>query len=248
MATRSPAAMPRWTPERRFYSAMALAMLATIFIGFAPSYYLRGTVETWTPAPLLPMTPISHLHGLLFSGWALLFVAQTLLVSGGRPDIHRKLGLAAFALLPAMVVVALLASLYGAARHAGPPFISPLQFLAIPFFDIPVFALTIGWALWKRRDAQVHKRLMLLAMVGMMGPAIGRLPMPAFLPPPVVIFGLPDLFLLALVGWDLASRGRLHKATLWGGGLLIASQVFRLWVMTTPGWLAFAGWAVGLVK
>ena len=247
MATRSPA-MPRWTAERLFYSGMALAMVATIFIGFAPSYYLRGSLETWTPAPLLPMTPISHLHGILFSGWSLLFVAQTLLVSAGRTDIHRKLGLVGFALLPAMIVVALLASLHGAVRHAGPPFIPPLQFLAVPFFDIPVFALTIGWALWKRRDAQVHKRLMLLAMVGMMGPAIGRLPMPGFLPPPLVIFGLPDLFLLGLVGWDLASRGRLHKATLWGGGLLLASQAFRVWVMTTPAWLAFAGWAVGLVR
>lgn len=247
MATRSPV-MPRWTAERLFYSAMALAMMATILIGFAPSYYLRGTLETWTPAPLLPMTPLSHLHGVLFSAWTLLFVAQTLLVSGGRTDIHRKLGLTAFALLPAMIVIALLASLHGAIRHAGPPFIPPLQFLAIPLFDIPVFAITIGWALWKRRDAQTHKRLMLLAMVGMMGPAIGRMPVPTFLPPPLVIFGLPDLFLLALVGWDLASRGRLHKATLWGGGFLVASQVLRLSIMATPAWLAFAGWAVGLVR
>lgn len=247
MATRSQM-MPRWTAERLFYSGMALAMVATIFFGFAPSYYLRGSVETWTPAPLLPMTPVSHLHGILFSAWTLLFVAQTLLVGAGRTDIHRKLGLTAFALLPAMVGVALVASLYGALRHAGPPFIPPLQFLAIPLFDIPVFAITIGWALWKRREAQTHKRLMLIAMVGMMGPAIGRLPMPAFLPGPVAIFGLPDLYLLALVGWDLATRGRLHKATIWGGGLLLASQVFRLWVMTTPAWLAFAAWAVGLVR
>lgn len=247
MATRSPAA-PRLTAERLFYSTMALAMVATVLIGFAPSYYLRGSLATWTPAPLLPMTPISHLHGLLFSGWTALFVAQTLLVSAGRTDIHRKLGLAGFALLPAMIVVALLASLHGAVRHAGPPMIPPLQFLAIPLFDIPVFAGLIGWALWKRRDAQVHKRLMLLAMVGMMGPAIGRLPMPTMLPPPVVIFGLPDLFLLGLVGWDLASRGRLHKATLWGGAFLIGSQMLRVAVMTTPAWLAFAAWAVGLVS
>jgi hypothetical protein len=247
MATRI-AARGRWTAERLFYSGMALAMVATILIGFAPSYYLRGTLDTWTPAPLLPMTPLSHLHGLLFSGWTLLFVAQTLLVGAGRPDIHRKLGLVGFALLPAMIVVGVLASLYGAIRHAGPPFIPPLQFLAVPLFDVPVFAGLIGWALWKRRDAQTHKRLMLIAMVGMMGPAIGRLPMPGFLPPPVVIFGLPDLYLLALVGWDLATRGRLHKATLWGGAFLIGSQVLRVAVMTTPAWLAFAAWAVGLVR
>lgn len=244
MATRNPG-LPRRNGERIFYSGMALAMVATIFIGFAPSYYLRGLVEPY--APFLPMTTLGHLHGVLFTAWALLFVAQTLLVSAGRPDIHRQLGLAGFALLPAMIVVALLASLHGAVRHAGPPMIPPLQFLIVPLFDIPVFAILIGAALWKRREAQTHKRLMYLTMVGMMGPAIGRLPLPG-LPPPVVIFGLPDLFLLALVAWDFASRGRLHPATVGGGALIIGSQVLRLALMTTPAWLAFAGWAVGLVR
>ena len=245
MATRSPA-LSRWNNERLFYSGMALAMVATVFIGFAPSYYLRGMVEPY--APTLPLTPLSHLHGILFTAWTALFVTQTLLVSGGRTDIHRKLGLAGFALLPAMIVVALLAALYGAARHAGPPSIPPLQFLAVPFFDVPVFATLIGVALWKRREAQTHKRLMFLTMVGMMGPAIGRLPFPPELPAPLIIFGLPNLFLLALVAWDFGSRGRLHKATAWGGGFLLASIAFRMAVMTTPAWLAFAAWAVGLVR
>lgn len=245
MATRSPA-VSRWNAERLFYSGMALAMLATIFIGFAPSYYLRGVVEPY--APTLPLTPLSHLHGILFSAWTALFVTQTWLVGAGRRDIHRVLGLIGFALLPAMIVVALLASLYGAVRHAGPPMIPPLNFLAVPLFDIPVFAILIGVALWKRREAQTHKRLMLLTMVGMMGPAIGRLPIVTTLPPPVVIFGLPDLFLLALVGWDLATRGRLHKATIWGGALLVGSQVFRTAIMMTPAWVAVAGWMVGFVR
>lgn len=245
MATRG-AAMPRWNAERMFYSGMAFAMVATIFIGFAPSYYLRGVVEPY--APIIPMTPLSHLHGILFTGWTLLFLAQTWLVGAGRTDIQRRLGLAGFALLPAMIVVALLASLHGAVRHAGPPMIPPLNFLAVPLFDIPVFAILIGAALWKRRDAQTHKRLMLLTMIGMLGPAIGRLPIPAVLPPPVIFFGLPDLVLLGLVGWDLASRGRLHKATIWGGGLLIGSQVLRVAVMMTPAWVAFATWATSFVR
>jgi hypothetical protein len=245
MATRG-AALPGRNAERIFYSGMAIAMVATIFIGFAPSYYLIGLVEPY--APVLPMTPLSHLHGLLFTGWTLLFLAQTSLVAGGRTDLHRKLGLAGFALLPAMIVVALLASLHGAVRHAGPPMIPPLNFLAVPLFDIPVFAILIGAALWKRREAQTHKRLMIIAMIGMLAPAIGRLPVPAMLPPPVFFFGVPDLFLLALVGWDLATRGRLHSATIWGGALLIGSQVLRTAVMTTPAWVAFATWATGFVR
>jgi hypothetical protein len=63
-----------------------------------------------------------------------------------------------------------------------------------------------------------------------------------------VIFGLPDLFLLALVGWDLATRGRLHQATIWGGALLVGSQILRTAIMMTPAWVAAAGWMVGFVR
>jgi hypothetical protein len=41
---------------------------------------------------------IIHLHGAVFSCWILLLVAQTSLVSAGRIDIHRRLGVAGFSL------------------------------------------------------------------------------------------------------------------------------------------------------
>lgn len=245
MATRVAGVAAR-TSERRFYGGMAAAILLTNIVGFAPSYYLRGLVEPY--APVLPTTPLVHLHGALFSGWILLFVAQVGLVGARRADLHRKLGLAAFALLPAMIVVGLITALHAALRFPGLPNISPLQFLAVPLFDIPVFTLLIGAALWKRLDAQLHKRLMLIAMIGMLSPALGRLPWPPTLPLPLMAFGMPDLFLLPLIGWDLASRGRLHAATLWGSALLVGSQILRVWLMGTPGWVAFADWAVGFVR
>jgi hypothetical protein len=56
-----------------------------------------------------------------------------------------------------------------------------------------------------------------------------------------------DLFLVPMLIWDLASRGRPHPVTVWGGLALIASQPLRFWLMGTHAWLAFAGWAVGLL-
>ncbi len=83
-------------PGRRFdhvfFSAMALLMLATVFVGFAPTYYLAGMFRA--PLPSL----IIHLHGAAFSAWILLLVTQTSLVSAGRVDIHRRLGIAGFLL------------------------------------------------------------------------------------------------------------------------------------------------------
>ena len=52
---------------------------------------------------------------------------------------------------------------------------------------------------------------------------------------------------MALVAWDFASRGRLHPVTLWGGLAIVVSQPLRLVLSGTGAWLAFAGWAVGLL-
>ena len=54
-------------PGRRFdhffFSGMALLMLVTVFVGFAPSYYLAGLFRAPLPSPII------HLHGALFSCW-----------------------------------------------------------------------------------------------------------------------------------------------------------------------------------
>src|SRR6202158_6202267 len=83
-------------PDRRieniFFSGMALLILATVFIGFARTYFLAGVFRASLPNILI------HVHGALFSSWILLLVTQISLVSAGRVDIHRRLGLAGFRL------------------------------------------------------------------------------------------------------------------------------------------------------
>src|SRR5215207_3804130 len=70
----------------RFYVRLASVMLAVAVIGFAPTYWVpmgRGT---------LVVTPIVHVHALLFFGWMLLFWTQTWLAAVGRLGRHRELG------------------------------------------------------------------------------------------------------------------------------------------------------------
>src|SRR5205085_106305 len=106
-------------PGRRFdhffFSAMALLMLVTVFVGFAPTYYMAGVFHA--PLPSL----IIHLHGAAFSLWILLLVTQTSLVSAGRVDIHRRLGVTGFLLACLMVVLGVLAAIDSLVREAGPP-------------------------------------------------------------------------------------------------------------------------------
>lgn len=75
---------PRW--DRRFYTGMALAMAATVFAGFAPSFYLRGLFHGG------PLAPLLLAHGLVFTAWILLYVLQTTLISTARVAIRRPIG------------------------------------------------------------------------------------------------------------------------------------------------------------
>ena len=238
MATR--AAAPRLAAERRFYFWMSAVMLATVFAGFAPSYYLRGLVPAY--APFQPLSALVMLHGLVFTAWVLLFMTQASLVSAGRADLHRRFGLIGFGMVGLMAVLGVLVALYGVARNSGPPIVAPLAWLAVPLFDVPVFAGLIAAGLANRGRPQVHKRFMLASMIGMMPPAIGRLPWPPAVPPPVVLIGGQLLFLAALASWDLRSRGRIHWVTATASAILVGSWVLRFAIWETAGWLAFARW------
>lgn len=236
---------PRLKAERRFYLGMAIAILATILAGFGPSFYFRGLLPPYHP--YLPMTPLVLLHGLVFSSWALLFMAQVSLMSADRASVHMKLGIGGFVLLPVMIVIGALAALHGVARHSGDPSIAPLSWLAVPLLDIPVFTGLILAGLLNRDKPQVHKRFMLGSLVGLLPPSIGRLPWPAEIPFPVIIIGGQLAFLVPLAIWDIRSRGRIHWVTITVAAVLAGSWLFRLAVWNTPEWLAFARWAVSFV-
>lgn len=64
---------PRVTGERAFHLAMAGLVLALVVIGFGPTYYYAPVTGG---RPDFVYTPLIHLHGLVFSLWVLLFIAQ----------------------------------------------------------------------------------------------------------------------------------------------------------------------------
>lgn len=230
--------------ERRFFTGMALAIFATVIVGFSRSFYLRPLFPDWPSPPEV----IFYVHGAAFTAWIVLLVTQASLVAGGRTELHRRIGPYGAALAAAMVVLGTAGALVAAHRATGfveiP--IPPLQFLAIPIFDMILFATFVWLAIAKRGDTQTHKRWMLLATVNLATAAISRWPGVLSLGP-LAFFGLTDLFIIALAIWDFRSRGRLHPVTLWGGLLIIVSQPLRLVVSSTQAWLAFARWATALL-
>jgi hypothetical protein len=229
--------------EHLFFIGMAVAVLVTVFSGFAPTYFLKWLYNT------PPLIPLLHLHGLVFSSWIALLFAQTSLVAANRIGVHRRLGMVGAVIAPLMVVVGTLTAIIrakqGAAPPGGPP---PLVFLAIPLVDMVVFSILVGAGFYFRRRPDIHKRLMLLATISILAAAIARLPFELLKAGPPAFFGLTDLFIVAVIAYDLITRRRIHRATVLGGLLIIASQPLRLMLSGTSAWMSFATWLTQLVS
>lgn len=240
MATQS---VSRRINDRRLYIWAAILFPLIVLAGFARTYYLKGFFNT----PTIP-SRLVHLHGLVMTSWVVLFVTQVTLVATKRTRTHQRLGILGAVLAALVFVVGILTGLYAAARGSspGPP---ALQFLIIPIGDMLVFGVLITLALYFRRQLQTHKRLMLLAAVNLLTPAIARIPL-AFIVNggPLAFFGLTDLCLLACVAFDTIKHRRLHPVFLWGTLFVILSQPLRLLFAGTDLWLGIASALVKLVS
>ena len=224
-----------------FYAWVALAAALIIFAGFARTFYLRSI----SGAP--PLSTLLFAHGVVMTTWMVLFIAQVGLVSARRTDLHRRLGVFGLLLAILVICVGVAASIDAGRRGASPaPGVPPLVFMAIPLFDMPVFAVLVGVALWKRRRPDIHKRLMLLATLGLLTPGIARIPLAIIQQGgPPLFFGLALFFPLLCVAIDTARSRRLHPAFGWGAALVILMLPLRLLIANTAAWTRFAEWLVG---
>ena len=229
MATIAASPADRKASERKFYTRMALFLVLIVLLGFGPSFYLRGIVPAYPrPNPTLP--PFVILHGSIFTLWMALIVTQTQLIAARKHEIHMRLGKAGMLLAVLMIPVMYLAAVWEVARANQAPFTDPLTWTIVPLATIIPFAVLVwnGWR--KRREIQTHKRLMLsAAILVVMGPAVGRLPIA---PPTVIGFTVQMLisFLLfvPLILWDRKTVGHVHPATKFGIGMAALWLVFPL--------------------
>jgi hypothetical protein len=243
----SVAAHVRPLGDRLFFGAMALALAATAIAGFAPTYYLVGLNDSPTPA----LTPKLHLHAGLSTTWLLMLVVQTQLIASGRRDLHRMLGFAGAAIAAATAITGVMVAIESERRvhtaaNAG-TLMDPYVFLMFPTMSIVLFAVFVSLAIFKRNRPDTHKRLMLLGTISLIGPALARLVTMAVqglgligLPGVVGAVLLMNVFIAAIAIRDFKTRGGLHPATLWGGGLFVLSEPLRFAVAFSEPWQAFA--------
>jgi len=238
MATTSDGGAPkRWDPrtDRKAYMVwMALVLLAVVG-GFGIDF-VRYLGESPPPPAIL------HVHGAVYAAWLALVVIQIALVEKGDIRSHRWLGWATAGVALAMVPLGLTAAFVDEARRLHHPDSDP-QFLALEFEEIIAFSTFTIAGLLLRRDPAAHKRLMILSAVAISDAGFARIWLNGIKVAPPGPFGWwmqyfwgIALILIAMTGWDLWRRRRVHPAVLAGAALLIGGEIVVTALQFSPGW------------
>lgn len=217
--------------DRAFYTGIAVAAAIAVFVGFLRTYFLRPYFRTE------PLDLAFHLHGLVFSAWIALFVAQVALVAARRTDVHRKLGWAGACLAGLMVVVALNAAVHAAHRDIAAGYeIESLRFFTTPVLAMAMFISLVALAVSARGRPETHKRLMLLATLSLLDAAVARWPIPGIGDAPLAYYAITDAFIAAAMIYDFAARRSVSPVYIWGGAAIVVEQWARDALGATAGW------------
>lgn len=220
-----------------FFVVMASAVAVTVFLGFAPSFYLRSTFN-----PNRSLSILLHIHGVALSAWIVLFLTQTILIARGSPALHRRLGWVMSG-LAASIVVLMSAAIVDQMRRIPPPF--PAAFaLAFGIFDIIVFATLVGWAIYWRKRPDWHKRLMLSATILLLGAAAVRIVAFNGIDDPryfaIAEYSSAAFFFIPCFAYDWATRGKVHPANIVGLSLILMDLTIQPIVLAWGPWTNFA--------
>ena len=211
------------TVNRRLLAAFTLLLTAIFFAGFAHSYYLRSW---FVQRRVLPW--VVHIHGILMTAWVVLFIVQVVLAYRQRIDLHRKVGLVGVYLAPLAVALGELVVIRAISlRFSTAPLGQRwLLFVAFDGVNLLVFGALAVCAFLLRYRPDVHKRLMLLAVVSALPPALGRIAERAGSAHiELIVLSVMLVALLACVLVDTARHRRLHPAMAWGALAIALSSV-----------------------
>jgi hypothetical protein len=242
-----------------------MAMAATAFLGFAPTFWVpmaQGVPER---------IAVLAIHGMLFFGWTLFLIYQAQLVVSGNTARHRDIGLVGISLATAMVIFGGLAAINAAKRAIGSGFADGGEaFMIVPLASLFSFAVLVTAAILNLRRSEWHKRLMLSATAVILDAAIAR-PFIAYIvmgghippfqgtvglaglnsPPPPVAGVLPPaliglLFIVAGMIFDWRKLGKVHPAYWWAGGFALSVQLLKIPFSETAPWHGMARFLISL--
>ena len=195
---------------------MAVVMFVVNFAGFGPTFFVRPFFDV----PQIPL--YLYLHGVVGTAWFALLVVQAVLIANRQFTRHRQLGWFGVGLAAVIIGLGVYTSTHMVPRNAAahPPLSdADIQlYSAVTAADLAgfvVFPTLVAFAIYFRRRADIHMRLMLIATMEMLGPAAARMGSWGGVFAPIIITVMLGL-MAALVVHDLWTRRRVHLATIFG--------------------------------
>ncbi len=250
------AAIDRW-----IYVFTALSFIAIVLAGFVPDSLDKIAAVEAGKRAAFPL--VLHLHAVLMGSFLLLLLAQSWLMAVGREDLHRRLGLTAMVIAPALVVVGfvLVPTMYHLtwnAAQAAPAEaragllkrvgvsddVMLLQLKAGVLFPLLLF---IGLRA-RTSDGDLHKRMMFLATAAALPAGINRIDwLPNTFPGSPTALDLYSVLAVSpMLLWDLFRSGGVKKAYwVWLAAFLpVSAGVHLLW--DKPVWHTLAHRLMGV--
>lgn len=222
--------------DARFFEISAVLMALILVAGFS-LHLAMGRSSFGAPA-------FVHVHGVIFFGWVVIYVAQTFLATRGSLELHRRLGWLAAGWVAAMIVAGFAVIIWRIQAAQAPFFFQPQHFLIANPLVVLLFAGLTSAAVAMRKRTDWHRRLHLCATAALLAPGFGRLlPMPLMIPWSYQIAMACGLvFPIAGVVRDLLRTGRVHRAWLWGIGVTLAVMAGTEAIVYSPIGDAIYGW------
>ncbi len=212
-----------------FYFSMSLLFAALVVWGFS------RTVNDNLFHAAVPRPFLLWIHGAAFSGWVAFFIAQSTLVRVQKVGGHRFFGWfgagLATAMVPLGIAIAIIMARFDTVQlhQSGAD-----AFLAIPFYDMMVFGVSIALAIYWRRRPEFHRRLLFIGTCGLMDAPIGRF---AFLFDHNLFYLCLDLLIALGVARDLVVDRRIHKVYLYALPALFVGQSLAIYMWRiNPFW------------
>ena len=213
--------------DRWIFVFMAAWFILVVLVGFIPDAIMKVHMVQAGQRPPFPI--ILHMHSVAMGSFLLLLLAQTTMVATGRNELHKQVGLAAFVLVPLLVVIgivlaptmyyqtwdALQTAPAGARAQLRQVLSIRENILLLQLSAGVLFGTFITIALSARgRNAGLHKRMMFLATAVPLAASIDRMEwLPTSLPASPWATDLWILVALSpMLVWDVVRNRRLHEA------------------------------------
>ena len=239
----APRTTRRFQPS--FYFWLTLAMCVFVFGGFGMHSFLPALRGTFPPA-----RPIVHLHAVVFVSWMLLLVTQSALVGTGNVRLHRSLGMWGIAHATAIMMLGLSLQLIATRSAMLKGFAPGTDGLYLGLCAFAGFSIMFTLAIRNRQRPEIHRRMILFAMLPVLPPGVNRFWSEALALPPIPVIPLyATLWTMAaaILLHEWRRNGRLSSYSLFGAGWIVVEGVMHKVVVHSAWFDRFAAVILGLV-